>query len=125
MCPACGETLVTFELEGIEIDQCQKCGGVWLDAGEIDEILERAGRSVQELRDAVKAAGESTRGKRNCVRCRAALKAVTFRGADLDRCPYGHGIWFDKGELPEIAKSGSGEVAGFLKEMFKSELKGA
>ena len=67
MCPHCGESLITFELEGIEIDQCQKCGGVWLDAGEIDEILERAGRDPKDLRDAVKSAGESTRDKRNCV----------------------------------------------------------
>jgi Zn-finger nucleic acid-binding protein len=125
MCPACGETLVTFELEGIEIDQCQKCGGIWLDSGEIDEILGRAGGSVRELSDAVKAADEPAQEKRKCVRCRAGLKAVTFRGVALDRCPYGHGVWFDKGELAEIVKADTGEVAGFLKELFKAELKGA
>ena len=117
--------LVTFELEGIETDHCVACGGTWLDAGEIDEILGRAGRSVQELRDAVKAAGGPARGKRTCVRCRASLRAVTFRGVELDRCPYGHGIWLDKGELPAIVKSGTGEVGGFLKELFKAEIKGA
>jgi Zn-finger nucleic acid-binding protein len=31
------------ERHGIEIDYCPKCRGVWLDRGELDKIIERAG----------------------------------------------------------------------------------
>jgi len=31
------------ERQGIEIDYCPKCRGVWLDRGELDKIIERAG----------------------------------------------------------------------------------
>lgn len=41
-CPACGIDLVMSERQGIEIDYCPKCRGVWLDRGELDKIIERS-----------------------------------------------------------------------------------
>ena len=42
-CPVCPETnLVMSERQGIEIDYCPKCRGVWLDRGELDKIIERS-----------------------------------------------------------------------------------
>jgi Zn-finger nucleic acid-binding protein len=44
-CPSCGdgETLVMADRQGIEIDYCPKCRGVWLDRGELDKLIERSG----------------------------------------------------------------------------------
>jgi len=42
-CPADNETLVMTDRSGVEIDDCPKCRGVWLDRGELDKIVERAG----------------------------------------------------------------------------------
>ena len=41
-CPIDGTALVPNERQGIEIDYCPKCRGVWLDRGELDKIIERA-----------------------------------------------------------------------------------
>lgn len=41
LCPACKVDLVMSERQGIEIDYCPKCRGVWLDRGELDKIIER------------------------------------------------------------------------------------
>jgi Zn-finger nucleic acid-binding protein len=42
-CPACPETTLSMtNREGIEIDYCPKCRGVWLDRGELDKIIERS-----------------------------------------------------------------------------------
>ncbi len=42
-CPVCAEPdLVMSERQGIEVDYCPKCRGVWLDRGELDKIIERA-----------------------------------------------------------------------------------
>jgi Uncharacterized protein conserved in bacteria len=41
-CPIDQETLVISERNGVEIDYCPKCRGVWLDRGELDKILDRA-----------------------------------------------------------------------------------
>lgn len=41
-CPNCNETLVMADRQGVEIDYCPKCRGVWLDRGELDKIVERS-----------------------------------------------------------------------------------
>ena len=40
-CPNCNETLVMTDRQGVEIDYCPVCRGVWLDKGELDKIIER------------------------------------------------------------------------------------
>lgn len=40
-CPNCNETLIMTDRQGVEIDYCPKCRGVWLDRGELDKIIER------------------------------------------------------------------------------------
>ena len=42
-CPRCGAGLTMSERQGIEIDYCPQCRGVWLDRGELDKIIERTG----------------------------------------------------------------------------------
>lgn len=45
-CPVCTTTqLVMSERQGIEIDYCPQCRGVWLDRGELDKIIERSAGS--------------------------------------------------------------------------------
>ncbi len=42
-CPVCTTVnLVMAERQGIEIDYCPKCRGVWLDRGELDKLIERS-----------------------------------------------------------------------------------
>ena len=42
-CPVCPTAnLIMTERQGIEIDYCPECRGVWLDRGELDKIIERA-----------------------------------------------------------------------------------
>jgi Zn-finger nucleic acid-binding protein len=50
-CPTCPETnLVLSERQGIEIDYCPACRGVWLDRGELDKIIERAAATQESYR---------------------------------------------------------------------------
>jgi len=41
-CPHCHVALSMSSREGIEIDYCPQCRGVWLDRGELDKIIERS-----------------------------------------------------------------------------------
>ena len=41
-CPACKVPLVMSDRQGVEIDYCPQCRGVWLDRGELDKIIERS-----------------------------------------------------------------------------------
>jgi Zn-finger nucleic acid-binding protein len=45
LCPVCKSVeLVMSERQGIEIDYCPSCRGIWLDRGELDKLIERSGQ---------------------------------------------------------------------------------
>jgi len=67
MCPACEVPLSMADRQGVEIDFCPDCRGVWLDRGELDKIIER---SVSNL---------------------APQTAPEPRGCEQDRYAGGHG----------------------------------
>ncbi len=52
-CPIDGAPLTMTERQGIEIDYCPQCRGVWLDRGELDKLIERStgGSNYGERRD--------------------------------------------------------------------------
>lgn len=54
-CPTCNTNLTMAERNGVEIDYCPECRGVWLDRGELDKIIERSasfdGRSDNQARN--------------------------------------------------------------------------
>lgn len=51
-CPNCKDvTLVMTDRNGIEIDYCPECRGVWLDRGELDKIIERSAQNFKTPQD--------------------------------------------------------------------------
>ena len=58
-CPNCEETLVMTERQGVGIDYCPKCRGVWLDKGELDKIIEKS--TTAETSQNLKNQGEKRR----------------------------------------------------------------
>ena len=47
-CPTCAIELTMTERQGVEIDYCPQCRGVWLDRGELDKIIERSASLQRE-----------------------------------------------------------------------------
>lgn len=65
-CPKCQANLMISDRQGIEIDFCPQCRGVWLDRGELDKIVERASRYVDDDDDDLRrAAGHSSEHHRD------------------------------------------------------------
>lgn len=48
-CPNCNEALVMSERQGIEIDYCPSCRGIWLDRGELDKIIEKSNQPAASM----------------------------------------------------------------------------
>lgn len=42
LCPVCQETLLMTDRQGVEIDYCPKCRGIWLDRGELEKLVEKS-----------------------------------------------------------------------------------
>ena len=47
-CPICNIPLAMADKQGIEIDYCPTCRGIWLDRGELEKIIERSNQPYQQ-----------------------------------------------------------------------------
>ncbi|MDP3313965.1 zf-TFIIB domain-containing protein [Lutibacter sp.] len=65
-CPNCANIdLVMAERQGIEIDYCPTCRGVWLDRGELDKIIEKATVTENKPNETFSQTSHSDRGYSN------------------------------------------------------------
>lgn len=128
VCPKCDVPMLILSFQGIDLDTCYTCHGVWLDSGELEEILERTGgrpdESIARLRILP---GHVPSGARHlCPRCDRPLEEIQYVPAEgcaltLDRCSRGHGLWFDKDELRQLlALLPAGCVSGAAVEYLDS-----
>lgn len=124
LCPVCREPMIVMELDQIELDVCPDCQGIWFDAQELRELFELVGvpEQVHDLEDHLERF-DRARGRRSCPRCGARIEPVKSPASDgdlvLDRCPRGHGLWFDKGELETLFTSVLGEGSDALGQVRK------
>jgi Zn-finger nucleic acid-binding protein len=111
-CPECSQEMRKKEYEGVVIDICENCGGVWLDKDELYHILEtreeKFSQSQQEEvapEKIIPPRPEDLIPQLNCPVCGALMQRFAFgysSGIILDRCPNGDGVWLDRGELEKV-----------------------
>ncbi len=118
-CPACREAMIILELNDVEIDHCLDCQGIWLDKGEL-ELLLGSEDSVPLSR-----VSKCSEKVRKCPRCGKKMDKVEFSSGNstilLDSCPKGCGLWFDNGELQDIARNQDTDhpILKLINEMFR------
>ena len=137
ICPVCKSDMIDVEHEGIELDYCTDCRGVWFDAEELELLLGRMGFGDHGLplddmlsRPQV----ETSERKRRCPICgRKMKKAAIGRQPEvlIDVCPQGDGLWFDGGEVAELIKhlarepskkgNSQQQAIAFLGDVFKAQ----
>jgi Zn-finger nucleic acid-binding protein len=122
--------MISLELQGVEIDRCLECHGTWLDAGELELLTELAGEDPVELSRVLEKAETVRKEKRRCPICLRRLQVIEVgrdTKVEVDRCPIGDGLWFDRGEMETVVRSFSegagGAVAEFFAELYRSDLR--
>jgi Zn-finger nucleic acid-binding protein len=97
--------MITLELADVEIDHCVTCGGIWLDTGEIELLMDDPGKA-RHLLASFREDSTTPEQPRKCPICdRKMTKIVVGRSNPpllVDKCQRSHGLWFDKGELQDI-----------------------
>lgn len=117
--------MITLELADVEIDHCVGCGGIWLDAGELELLMddrEKASQLLASFREDPSVAEKP----RKCPICDKKMAKIVVGQAKppllIDKCRRGDGLWFDRGELQDILDRGQlDETSGIQKllaEMF-------
>ena len=127
-CPVCTNAMITLELEEVEIDYCTDCGGIWLDAGELEMLLGEPEKAKQLLAS-FKIDNASTEKPRRCPICDKKMYKVIVGASKptllIDKCRRGDGLWFDAGELHDIFARAKldpdNKIQKILADMFGSE----
>jgi hypothetical protein len=108
LCPACNEPMLVVEYRRIELDCCAACDGVWFDAEELELLLASLELSAGDL---IRPLDDSKEKPRRCQYCgmkmtkaRVGAPDAPGEGVVIDRCPNGHGLWFDGGELETVVR---------------------
>jgi Zn-finger nucleic acid-binding protein len=115
-CPKCAGTLARLEIDGVEVDRCASCGGIWFDKGELGPLLDGDTGKIRAL-----LGGEdpdhldARRGR--CPRHEKPLLRVTSaRNPDvrIETCGVCQGVWLDGGEFERIKRARPGVKLGDL-----------
>ena len=48
VCPKCDTGLFILHFKGVDVDFCERCRGLWLDTGELEELMARTGAAVDD-----------------------------------------------------------------------------
>ena len=102
-CVKCNSILDKALFQGLEVDLCPKCGGLWLDRGEITRAAKLPEAELARLRGLLTGASGPppvpTPNKAPCPACTGSLSEVVLGTVHVDYCGTCHGIFLDKGEL--------------------------
>jgi len=123
--------MITLELADVEIDHCPDCGGIWLDAGELELLLGEPEKAKQLL-NSFKVDSSSTETLRRCPICYKKMQKIIVGFSKptllIDRCRKNHGLWFDKGELNNIIDKAQldkdNKIRELLADMFRHDQAG-
>lgn len=109
LCPRDGAALAPLELDGLAVDSCPTCDGLWFDLGELRraEALEDGDLEWLELtlwRDEARFALTPT--PMPCPRCGARLGSALYHDTEVlvHSCPACEGTWLDRGDLEQIVR---------------------
>jgi len=105
ICPKCLSDMTELEHQGVTIDVCPGCRGIWLDPGELAQLRGAA----EDLPGEVDSIASGTRHLETstyiCPRCQGGFDTFEYApgtGLYIDRCKSCKGIYLDAGELKKV-----------------------
>jgi PAT family beta-lactamase induction signal transducer AmpG len=104
-CPKCRADMEQVEFEGVEIDRCKYCKGIWFDAGEREALQDIKGATAIDTGDAKSGKEANKVDNYACPRCSGAMvKVVDPQQTHIwfEVCSSCSGSFFDAGEFTDI-----------------------
>jgi Zn-finger nucleic acid-binding protein len=116
-CPRCAEPdLVAKTIETVEFDECPRCGGVWLDQGELEQAKDLVAPDLRWWDFEIWKHPEQFKLVENPLFCPNDSKemlAINYGSTniEIDVCSQCRGIWLDGGEFDKIIEALNNELA--------------
>ena len=95
-CPNCGSELTPAKRDGLDVEACPSCSGIWMTQHDLEQLEDEA----FDLGKKGTLVFNAEPSSRSCPECRTVLKRFQYRDYDLELefCEAGHGYWLDAGE---------------------------
>lgn len=108
-CPRCHLSLVPVDYDGVQVDLCEQCWGMWLDRGELKQMfgagqLDFSKEERERILDVRKAWDQGPEEPAACPKCGKKMQRLSYDASVhlmIDRCPQ-HGTWLDTGEIKKV-----------------------
>lgn len=103
-CPKCGVMMRTHNRSGVAIEQCDGCGGMFLDYGEIEALRQREGQipMVQATMAQGGQAPNTPGAVLHCPKCGSPMRSVMRSGITIEQCDRCRGVFLDHGEIEAL-----------------------
>ena len=108
ICPKCKNDMEAVEYEGVEVDRCKNCKGIWFDVCESEWLFGEDAASAIDTGDP--AVGEHTNqiDRYRCPRCDGGMMRRTdikSKQIQYEECTSCRGVFFDAGEFTGLVKA--------------------
>lgn len=108
ICPKCQTDMEAIIYEGIEVDRCKTCQGIWFDAGERDWLRDYAAAAAIDTGDPSTGRERNEINTYRCPRCNGGmLRRVELKQPQVhyEECTSCRGSYFDAGEFVDLARA--------------------
>lgn len=104
-CPKCAATMEMVSYEGIEIDRCTSCQGIWFDMLEHEDLKNISGSEAIDVGPPDLGREQNSKHRISCPVCKEPLIRMVV-GAQphisYEACTVCYGVYFDAGEFTDF-----------------------
>jgi PAT family beta-lactamase induction signal transducer AmpG len=104
-CPKCRSDMVQVVVDGVEIDRCSSCHGLWFDEGELSLMRNKNAASVLDVGDVATGKEQNKIEQYRCPRCAGPMNRLVDPHQThiwFEQCGSCRGSFFDAGELTDL-----------------------
>ena len=105
-CPKCKNDMEQVEFDGVEIDRCRNCNGMWFDIGESDALRNTELASAIDIGDSERGRQMNEIDRYRCPRCDGGMmRMIDPQQSDIwyEECTSCKGTFFDAGEFKDLS----------------------
>ncbi len=120
-CPKCKSNFKKINFQGIEVDRCQDCQGIWFDSLEHEKLKEIENSESIDIGDPEKGKKLNKIDKINCPICNSLMVRMVDNNQPhiwFEACTICNGVFFDAGEFKDFKEY---TVADFFKGLKAKE----
>ncbi|MFT5571104.1 MAG: Zn-finger nucleic acid-binding protein [Cryomorphaceae bacterium] len=105
-CPKCRSDMQQVTIDGIEVDRCSDCYGLWFDDGKLSNLRNKEAAAVLDIGDVKTGKKQNQIEHYRCPRCAGSINRMVDPEQThiwFEQCDYCRGSFFDAGELTDLA----------------------